>query len=406
MTLFGSIACGGYAMGYDPVTAEQSRGEVQTATELLAPQTQGKAEYSFQIVDNLKHPVKTDVVGKEWNRVPLTQIPSITLSYQTDDPKVATVDVILVKGNRTFMDGDHGASPSYCLLYGSETAIIRELKKGESVEFDLKAPGRHTYAYLAKDADGNPLYLEEVAFDALFDDGKWTPCGEAEISAPLLTCGDRHISQVFGVPVFLDGCHADYPYYEGESWTVPIEFNARLQLYRIVNPLTSNPALKDYSCKVDVPANDSEETETKSEAFLFDSENPSWMLISAADPEDAYCEPTSLGMMAAHRISQPDFIARRYDEINGGTKMTPSPIQSVKTGEFRDEAVLPNGCQIIVKYSGWISDVPGKEAGVEEIADDVNAPEEYYTLDGLRIDTPSKGIYLLRKGSKISKVVF
>lgn len=40
------------------------------------------------------------------------------------------------------------------------------------------------------------------------------------------------------------------------------------------------------------------------------------------------------------------------------------------------------------------------------VAPEADAPEEYYTLQGMRVARPDKGIYIVRKGSKVSKVIF
>lgn len=44
-------------------------------------------------------------------------------------------------------------------------------------------------------------------------------------------------------------------------------------------------------------------------------------------------------------------------------------------------------------------------AGVEGIAADLNAPAEYYTIDGLRVAQPENGIYIVRQGTKVYKVI-
>ena len=51
------------------------------------------------------------------------------------------------------------------------------------------------------------------------------------------------------------------------------------------------------------------------------------------------------------------------------------------------------------------SDYP-KRDGINEIDNDDNdAPAVYYTLDGIRVDTPTRGIYIKRQGVKTSKVI-
>ena len=44
-------------------------------------------------------------------------------------------------------------------------------------------------------------------------------------------------------------------------------------------------------------------------------------------------------------------------------------------------------------------------AGVEGVVvDDVNAPVEYYNLQGLKVVRPSNGIFIKVQGNKVSKV--
>lgn len=47
-----------------------------------------------------------------------------------------------------------------------------------------------------------------------------------------------------------------------------------------------------------------------------------------------------------------------------------------------------------------------KKDSVEDIiSDEENAPEEYYNLQGIRVDNPSNGIFIYRKGNKSKKVL-
>ena len=48
----------------------------------------------------------------------------------------------------------------------------------------------------------------------------------------------------------------------------------------------------------------------------------------------------------------------------------------------------------------------GSYSGIADVDADDNAPVEYYTVDGIRVDRPEKGLYIVRQGSKISKVIF
>lgn len=44
-------------------------------------------------------------------------------------------------------------------------------------------------------------------------------------------------------------------------------------------------------------------------------------------------------------------------------------------------------------------------SGVENIALDLNAPAEYYSIDGVRVAAPTQGIYIVRQGNVVKKVV-
>ena len=42
---------------------------------------------------------------------------------------------------------------------------------------------------------------------------------------------------------------------------------------------------------------------------------------------------------------------------------------------------------------------------IKEIDSDTDAQAEYYTLQGVRVDNPSPGIYICRKGSNVKKII-
>lgn len=50
------------------------------------------------------------------------------------------------------------------------------------------------------------------------------------------------------------------------------------------------------------------------------------------------------------------------------------------------------------KVQSGIVDLPAEEAASE-------APAEYFTIDGMRVDEPSHGLYIIRRGDKVSKVI-
>ena len=58
-----------------------------------------------------------------------------------------------------------------------------------------------------------------------------------------------------------------------------------------------------------------------------------------------------------------------------------------------------NGCHI---YFITVT-ANGESTGVE-IANDENAPVEYYNLQGVRVANPENGIYVKRQGNKVQKI--
>lgn len=56
--------------------------------------------------------------------------------------------------------------------------------------------------------------------------------------------------------------------------------------------------------------------------------------------------------------------------------------------------------------NNWTLNVtPTGSTGAVDIVTDVNAPVEYYNLQGVRVYDPAGGLYLVRKGGKVSKVM-
>lgn len=45
------------------------------------------------------------------------------------------------------------------------------------------------------------------------------------------------------------------------------------------------------------------------------------------------------------------------------------------------------------------------ESGVSEIEADENAPVEYFNLQGVKVDNPEKGLYIMHQGDKVVKVI-
>ena len=47
----------------------------------------------------------------------------------------------------------------------------------------------------------------------------------------------------------------------------------------------------------------------------------------------------------------------------------------------------------------------GSGSGVQTIDTDIDAPAEYYSLTGVRVNNPSKGIYIVKRGNKVTREI-
>ena len=94
----------------------------------------------------------------------------------------------------------------------------------------------------------------------------------------------------------------------------------------------------------------------------------------------------------------------------GGTPYDPAYFDNVKdeysygdntSKEKEDEDVITYAPARIGKYNGG-------QSAIDIIPDnsDIDAEPVYYNLQGIRVAEPSKGIYIVRRGNKVSKVMF
>lgn len=60
----------------------------------------------------------------------------------------------------------------------------------------------------------------------------------------------------------------------------------------------------------------------------------------------------------------------------------------------------------LIFHNGYVYNADGNcISGVEEIATEEGGEPIYFTLDGVRVNAPEKGVYIVRRGNKVSKVV-
>lgn len=78
------------------------------------------------------------------------------------------------------------------------------------------------------------------------------------------------------------------------------------------------------------------------------------------------------------------------------------------TGTMRLElpAAITNGCSVYVTcYPTIRQHVSGTQSGIKENIITYDAPAEYFNLQGVKITNPQKGIYIVRRGNKVTKEV-
>ena len=71
--------------------------------------------------------------------------------------------------------------------------------------------------------------------------------------------------------------------------------------------------------------------------------------------------------------------------------------------EIKDEFEMKLTFEDQVMNLTFYVDQNGVGAGVEGIEADENAPVEYYDLQGRRVENPSNGLFIVKKGNKVSK---
>lgn len=114
-------------------------------------------------------------------------------------------------------------------------------------------------------------------------------------------------------------------------------------------------------------------------------------------------------------------VARQLDKYAGIVGSVPAEITAGESYEFTHEVKLLKAIEdykkihlvvyLINRKSGIIENAcvlhPDQFSGVSSIfeEDKENAPAEYFNLQGIRVNNPGHGLYILRQGSKASKVI-
>lgn len=113
-------------------------------------------------------------------------------------------------------------------------------------------------------------------------------------------------------------------------------------------------------------------------------------------------------------------VARKYETIDGIEGLIPATLTAGQDYPYTYTISIPSGVKaenlngivyLTDKTTGFVVNAAtvkaGKfgTAGVNDILeDDVNAPVEYFNLQGIKIENPSNGIFIRRQGTKATKV--
>lgn len=139
-----------------------------------------------------------------------------------------------------------------------------------------------------------------------------------------------------------------------------------------------------------------------------------WMVRNAATKENTY-------YFSTENAASPNILIADDPNCKDGEKCI--PVQLNNTSYIRPAINLKDNpenmgkelkvCGLMLNYLArpgvretklyeWAS---GTDGITESAAADDNAPVEYYNLQGMRVTNPSKGIYIMRRGNKVTKVL-
>lgn len=99
-------------------------------------------------------------------------------------------------------------------------------------------------------------------------------------------------------------------------------------------------------------------------------------------------------------VWQADVNAANKDKTSGKYRFTMCAVKYTLDGgkPVYGEEIADSQFEIVIDY------INPNQSGVNEIAVDLNAPAEYYTLEGIRVNAPEEGLYIVKQGDKVSKV--
>ena len=108
------------------------------------------------------------------------------------------------------------------------------------------------------------------------------------------------------------------------------------------------------------------------------------------------------GFTNEYDITIGDYKPDQYDVLLYNLHFTEVGVQLVY---YRDGVKLYGDIAVYNKKTGATSVVPGSTLDVLQIEDNDPGKAAYYTVDGVKVERPGKGIYILRQGNTARKVI-
>lgn len=145
--------------------------------------------------------------------------------------------------------------------------------------------------------------------------------------------------------------------------------------------------------------------------YLWD---PNLEVATAAGEEDITVTVESLDNTEGYQLCWPQIcqFAKPGAPVSskGTVTTTPTYLSIHQEVSYDKEGVVPSEsdlASIKVTIAGEtetieviVKSILADKNGVEGVFNDSNAPTLYYTLDGIQVEKPTKGIYIVRKGGK------
>ncbi|MCM1347789.1 MAG: hypothetical protein NC338_00125 [Firmicutes bacterium] len=271
-----------------------------------------------------------------------------------------TADIIITTGADI-------ATVTYTMGLENQTPDVINSATPDNGNLELQFPadkhGKWLFRANCFDSEGNlKATLSMAFFRNLDNDANWTSLGQATMT------------EGFALAFFGD-------YYGPNTYEVEIQENVNTPgFYRIVNPALNNP--NEYIAEYDIHY-------CSLDHYLY---------IHAENPKQVYVEewPVGLDMYYGNMIIKQ---LNGYGTLANNVIDIPGDAIGMWSSDF-------NGGSPVTMRTDFVVTMPEGYSDIESIEiSNANEPEEYFNLQGIKVEHPEVGgLYIVRKGTKTSKV--